>query len=184
MTNRKPKFTLSVVIRIVVWVLMLVGGAAAGIWPDLAFFPHLFANPWWHLGSLVSGVLLLRLVFRMSRVTGRTLARHGREGDLPRMETNRLVTSGPYGCMRHPMHLGLLFFPWAVALLVGSPSFVLFVAPLEMVVMVILVLTLEEWEVARKFGEDYQTYRRRVPPFNLRPDCLRRLLGLDAAEGR
>ena len=182
MSNRKSKLTPSVIIRIVLWVLMLVGGGAAGIWLDLEYFPRLLANPWWHLGSLLLGVLLLRLVFRMSRVTGRTLARHGRVGELPRMETNRLVTSGPYGCMRHPMHLGLMLFPWAVALIIGSLSFVLYIAPLEMVLMVILILTLEEREVSRKFGEAYQAYRRQVPPFNLRPDCLRRLLGLDVAE--
>ena len=98
------------------------------------------------------------------------------------METNRLVTSGPYGCMRHPMHLGLMLFPWAVALIIGSLSFVLYIAPLEMVLMVILILTVEEREVSHKFGEAYQAYRRQVPPFNLRPDCLRRLLGLDVAE--
>jgi protein-S-isoprenylcysteine O-methyltransferase Ste14 len=50
------------------------------------------------------------------------------------------------------------------------------------VLMVILILTLEEREVSRKFGEDYQAYRQQVPPFNLRPDCLRRLVGLEVAE--
>jgi protein-S-isoprenylcysteine O-methyltransferase Ste14 len=182
MSNRKSQLTTSVVIRILLWVLMLVGGGAAGIWLDLEFFPKMLANPWWHLVSLLLGVSLLGLVFRMSRVTGRTLARHGRVGELPRMETNRLVTSGPYGCMRHPMHLGLMLLPWAVALLIGSVSFLLYIAPLEMLLMVILVLTLEEREVSRKFGEDYQAYCQRVPPFNLRLDCLRRLVGLEGAE--
>jgi protein-S-isoprenylcysteine O-methyltransferase Ste14 len=182
LSNRISKLTPSVIIRIALWVLMLVGGGAAGIRLDLECFPRLLANPGWHVGSFLLGVLLLRLVFRISRVTGRTLARHGRVGELPRMETNRLVTSGPYRCMRHPMHLGLMLFPWAVALIIGSPSFVLYIAPLEMVLMVILILTLEEREVSLKFGEAYQAYRQQVPPFSLRPDCLRSLLGQDAAE--
>ncbi|MEA3466849.1 MAG: hypothetical protein U9R57_01335 [Thermodesulfobacteriota bacterium] len=37
------------------------------------------------------------------------MARGGRVGDLSRMETNCLVTTGLYRCMRHPMHLALLF---------------------------------------------------------------------------
>ena len=167
-------------LRLLLWVLLLVGGATAGIWLDLRHFPRLFSNPWWHLLSLSLGLALLFLVFRVSRVTGRTLARLGREGTLPRMETNRLVTAGPYACMRHPMHLGLLLFPWAVALILGSPSFILCVAPLEMVLMVAMVLTLEEREALRKFGAAYAAYRRRVPAFNLRPACLRRLWKYDA----
>ncbi|MEA2078686.1 MAG: isoprenylcysteine carboxylmethyltransferase family protein [Pseudomonadota bacterium] len=163
-------------LRLLLWLVLLVGGGAVGIWFDLKLFPRLLSNPWWHLATIIAGLMLLRLVFRVSRVTGRTLARQGRVGDLPRMETNRLVTTGPYACMRHPMHLGLLLFPWAVALIIGSPSFLLFIAPVEMVAMVAMILTLEEREALQKFGESYAEYRRRVPAFNLRPACLRRLL--------
>ena len=42
--------------------------------------------------------------------------------------------------------------------------------------MVLLILTLEEREALAKFGDSYREYRRRVPAFNLRPACLRRLL--------
>jgi len=163
-------------LRLLIWLVLLVGGGATGIWLDLKFFPRLFTNPWWHLATLIAGLMLLRLIFRVSRVTGRTLARLGRVGDLPRMETNRLVTTGPYACMRHPMHLGLLLFPWAVALMIGSPSFLLFIAPMEMVAMVAMILTLEEREALQKFGVSYAAYCHRVPAFNLRSACLRRLL--------
>ena len=163
-------------LRLLIWLVFLVGGGAAGIWLDLKFFPRLFTNLWWHLTTLATGLILLRLVFQVSRVTGRTLARLGRVGELPRMETNRLVTTGPYACMRHPMHLGLLLLPWAVALMIGSPSFLLFIAPMEMVAMVAMILTLEEREALQKFGVPYAAYCQRVPAFNLRPACLRRLL--------
>ncbi|MBU0498844.1 MAG: isoprenylcysteine carboxylmethyltransferase family protein [Gammaproteobacteria bacterium] len=172
------KISISVLIRLILWVVMLGGGGVAGIWLDLWLFPQLASNWGWHLASLLAGAALLKLVFRMSRVTGRALARQGRVGELPRMETNRLVTSGPYECMRHPMHLGLLLFPWAVALIIGSPSFLLYIAPVEMLLSVILIITLEEREVRHKFGLEYLAYRQRVPAFSLRPACLRRLLGL------
>jgi protein-S-isoprenylcysteine O-methyltransferase Ste14 len=168
--------TVSVIARLALWFFLLFGGAAVGLWLDTRCFPRLVVSPLFHLLALVPGVAILWLVVRVSRITGRWLARHGREGELPRLETNRLVTTGPYACMRHPMHLGLLFFPMALALLLGSPSFVFMVAPAEMLLMVLLIRLLEEPEARRKFGDAYDAYRQRVPMFSIRPDCLRRLL--------
>ncbi len=163
-------------LRMLIWILMLVGGGALSIWLDWNWFPELFGNLIFHITTLVPGLLLLRLVMRISRNTGRLLARMGREGDIPRMETNKLVSSGVYGCMRHPMHLGLLFFPWAMALILGSPTFILVISPLEILFMLVMIKFVEEPEAIRKFGDDYQEYQKRVPMFNLRPDCWRQLL--------
>ncbi len=163
-------------LRILLWLVFLLGGLWLGIHLDRALFPWALNSLAWHLASAAMGGAVAWLMARIARNTGRTLARFGREGELPRLETNRLVTSGPYGCMRHPMHLGLMLFPLAVALLAGSPGFLLIVAPLEILVMVLLILTLEEREALAKFGDSYREYRRRVPAFNLRPACLRRLL--------
>lgn len=162
--------------RLMMWVVMLVGGGALGYWLDWRLFRSLLLSPFFHVITLVIGLLLLRMVIIVSRNTGRLLARLGREGDIPRMETNKLVTEGVYGCMRHPMHLGLLFFPLAVALILGSVSFILIIAPLEMVLMVIMIKTLEEAEAIRKFGDAYREYQRRVPMFNFSPACLKQLL--------
>ena len=163
-------------LRMLIWGLMLIGGGALGIWLDWRWFHALFVNPAFHLVTLVAGVLLLRLVMRASRHTGRLLARMGREGDIPRMETNKLVITGVYGCMRHPMHFGLLFFPWSLALILGSPSFILFIAPLEMLFMVVMIKLVEEPEAIRKFGNAYREYQKRVPMFNLHPGCWRQIL--------
>ena len=168
--------TASVLLRILLWLVLLLGGLALGFYLDRQFFPQALTSLLWHLASAFLGLMLMRLIFRIARNTGRTLARFGRDGDLPRLETNRLVTRGPYGCMRHPMHMGLLPMPLALALLVGSPSFILFLAPLEMALMVLLVLLLEEREALHKFGEAYREYRRQVPAFSLRPSCLKLLL--------
>lgn len=114
-------------------------------------------------------------MIRVSRNTDRTLARLSGEGELPRLETNRLVTAGPYACMRHPMHLGLLLFPEAFGLTLGSPAFILLIAPAAMMRMLLIILTLEERGAMEKFGQSYRGYRRQVPAFNLRPSCLKRL---------
>ena len=163
-------------LRILIWILMLIGGGALGIWLDLRWFHALFVNPFFHLATLAVGIFLLRLVLRASRYTGRLLARLGREGDIPRMETNKLVTTGVYSCMRHPMHFGLLFFPWSVALILGSPTFILVIAPLEMLFMLAMIKLVEEPEAIRKFGDAYREYQKQVPGFNLRPDCWRQIL--------
>ncbi|MEA1979283.1 MAG: isoprenylcysteine carboxylmethyltransferase family protein [Chloroflexota bacterium] len=163
-------------LRILIWVLMLVGGGALSIWLDRRWFNELFVNPFFHLATLVVGILLLRLVMRVSRYTGRLLARMGREGDIPRMDTNKLVTTGIYGCMRHPMHFGLLFFPWSAALIIGSPTFILVIAPLEILFMLALIKFVEEPEAILKFGDAYREYQKQVPMFNLRPACWRQML--------
>ena len=163
-------------LRMLIWVLMLVGGGTLSIWLDLNWFPGLFANLIFHIATLVPGLLLLYLVMRVSRNTGRLLARMGREGDIPRMKTNKLVTSGVYSCMRHPMHLGLLFFPWAMALVLGSPTFIMVIAPLEILFMLVMIKFGEEPEAIRKFGDAYREYQKQVPMFNLRSDCWRQLL--------
>ena len=163
-------------LRLFTWVVMLFGGAALGIALDLRWFPRLWRSVPFHIAAFVLGAAVLRFVLVVSRNTGRFLARLGREGDIPRMETNKLVTEGLYGCMRHPMHFGLLFFPWAAALLLGSPTFIIIIAPLEMLFMVVMIKAFEEPEAIRKFGDAYREYMRRVPMFSLRPACLRKLL--------
>ena len=172
----RGKLSASVAFRLVMWVLMLLGGAALGVALDRRWFPHLWRSWAFHLGTFILGAALLRFVLIVSRNTGRFLARMGREGGIPRMETNKLVTEGMYGCMRHPMHFGLLFFPLSVALLLGSPTFIFVIAPLEMLFMVGMIKAFEEREALRKFGDAYREYMRRVPMFNLRPDCLKKLL--------
>jgi protein-S-isoprenylcysteine O-methyltransferase Ste14 len=158
------------------WLILLFGGAVLGIWMDNRYFSCILFNVWFHLATIVPGVLLFWAVMRISKNTGRLLAREGRVGDLPRMQTNKLVTRGVYACMRHPMHLGLMFFPLSLALLIGSLTFIIIIAPLEMLFMVIMIKLVEEPEAIRKFGSDYRKYMMRVPMFNLRWRCLKQLL--------
>ncbi len=77
------------------------------------------------------------------------------------------------------MHLALLFFPLALALILGSPSFILLVWPAEVLLMLFLIKTVEEREALSKFGDDYRRYMEEVPAFNSRPECLRKLFEED-----
>ncbi len=162
--------------RIIFWIVQIVGGTVVSLWGDSRLFAEWHRGLLWHLATALLGGGLLLLVMRAARHTGRILARYGREGDIPRLETNRLVREDVYACMRHPMHLALFFVPLALALLLGSPTFILIVAPLEALVMIALVILVEEPEARRKFGEAYRDYEAQVPRFNLSFRCLRMLV--------
>jgi protein-S-isoprenylcysteine O-methyltransferase Ste14 len=113
---------------------------------------------------------------RISKNTGRTLAKYGRKGEVKRMETNVLAKEGIYKYMRHPMHLGLFLFPVSIAFLVASPSFILIISPIEILFMLIMIKLAEEPEAVRKFGDEYLEYKKQTPMFCLKVDCLKELL--------
>jgi len=164
--------SLSVVIRISLWVILIIGGAIYSVMKDWG--TPFFVNILFHLFTGTMGIIVLVLGFRAAANGGRELTK-GRVGDIPRLETNRLVTSGIFGCMRHPMLFGLTLLPLAWALLLGSPTFITLVAPVEMLFIVGMVLIFEEMEVKRKFGKVYETYKEKVPMVTFHSKCLKML---------
>ncbi len=179
MGPRPQKIEFSPFVRILFWIIALLGGALFCLVYDFFHFKHWLLNPWFHLFSASLGLILLSFVFKTAAIAGRTLARYGRQGDMPRLQTNRLVTQGIYGCMRHPMLFGLALFPLAIALILGSPTFIFFIAPLEAIVIILLTLTLEEKEAKAKFGQAYAEYSAKVPAFDIH--CLIRFLRMPRA---
>lgn len=167
---------MSNILRIFMWVVLLIGGAAVSFWLDARYYYHILTGIWFHMITIAPGALLLWAVLRASKNTGRLLAREGRVGSLPRMQTNQLVTTGVYACMRHPMHLGLLFFPLSLALIIGSISFIIIIAPLEMLFMIIMIRLVEEPETTRKFGNEYRDYMKHTPMFSFKISCMKQLL--------
>jgi protein-S-isoprenylcysteine O-methyltransferase Ste14 len=162
----------SVVIRIFLWLLMLLGGAALAITIDKN--SSLFHSLSFHLISALLGLFIITLAFRAAANGGRELTK-GREGDIPRLETNKLVTTGIYRCMRHPMLFGLTLLPLGWALLLGSPTFITIIAPIEMLFIIVMVTVFEEMEVKRKFSQEYEVYKKEVPMVSFKPSCLREL---------
>jgi protein-S-isoprenylcysteine O-methyltransferase Ste14 len=152
--------------------VIIIGGAVYSIAKDWG--TGLFESVWFHLLTAIGGMVLLVLAFRAAANGGRELTK-GRVGDIPRMETNRLVTTGIYSCMRHPMLFGLTLLPLGWAFLLGSPTFIMFVAPLEMLFIVVMVIVFEEREVKRKFGDAYESYRRKVPMVSFKRKCMKAL---------
>ena len=174
--ERAVNLNRSTILRLLFWLLLIFGGIFLGICTDIWLLGHYVDSLPFHIITFILGMSLLFFVMRASRHTGRILAKYGRTGDLPRMETNQLVTTDVYQCMRHPMHLGLLFFPLSLALMIGSISFIFIYSPLEMLSMILLIKLLEEKEAIRKFGSDYLSYKQQVPMFNLSPQCLKKMM--------
>jgi len=164
------------IFRISVWIIMLLGGIIGGYYIDSILFDNIHSNLFFHTISFVVGIFLMLLVMRISKNTGRTLAKYGRKGELKKMETNVLVKKGAYKYMRHPMHLGLFLFPVSIAFLVASPSFILIICPVEILLMIIMIKLLEEPEAIAKFGNEYLEYKKQVPWFCFKIKCLKELL--------
>ena len=168
----KIKISLSVIVRIFLWLVMLIGGMVYALWEDKKSI--LFHDVWFHIFTGLLGVFVLILAFRAAANGGRELTK-GRVGDIPRLETNTLVTTGLYSCMRHPMLFGLTLLPMGWALLLGSPTFIVWIAPLEMLFIIVMVIVFEEMEVRRKFGAAYESYKQKVPMVSFRWACLKKL---------
>jgi protein-S-isoprenylcysteine O-methyltransferase Ste14 len=171
----KIKTTASVVVRIILWLILLIGGAWLSIISDLHYFKSIFYNVYYHIIFVLIGLLFMKLSFHAASVGGRELAKYGRTKDLPRLETDRLVTSGIYSCMRHPMFFGLIMLPLAFGFLLGSITFIAIIAPIEMIFIAIMVLLFEEMECRKKFGKAYTEYANKVPMIGLKKTCLKRL---------
>ena len=74
----------------------------------------------------------------------------------------RLVTGGPFSVVRHPTYLSHTLMLLGVFLLTGVASTGV-VTVLDILVVNTMIIPLEERELAARFGEEYEEYRKRVP---------------------
>ena len=174
MTNR-VKGRISTFVRIAIWLILIIGGITGGLSLDIKYFPNLLHSLSFHIITFIAGIILMKLAFNAAGKGGKELAKRGRKGDIPRLQTNLLVTEGIYSRMRHPMLFGLMLLPLAIAFIIGSPAFILIIAPLEMLFIAFMVLTFEEMECKAKFGKAYEEYAKQVPAVCFRAECLKEL---------
>ena len=113
---------------------------------------------------ITPGLLLYALSAWLSIVTRRQLSFRVFVG-LPEISADHsrgvLLQEGIYGVVRHPRYLSVI---------IGTAGFAMFVnfsGPYLMVLgsllALLLVVILEERELSRRFGADYEGYRSRVP---------------------
>jgi len=92
----KIKTTLSVVIRLLLWLIMIVGGTIFSILHD--YREPIFHNWLFHIVSFIIGMVVTILAFRSARNSGKELTK-GRVGDIPRLETNKKVFKSDFSLL-------------------------------------------------------------------------------------
>ena len=85
----------------------------------------------------------------------------------PVAPTERLVVGGAYRYVRNPMYLAVAAVILGQALLLGQAGLILYAAAFGITV-VAFVRGYEEPVLARRFGAQYEAYRRAVPAWRPR----------------
>ncbi len=140
--------------------LVLLNAVSVAQWFAEPLSPRQLAS--WLL--LMASIVPVILGPRELRIRGRQDAARTSDASLLAFEkTTRLVTSGVYRYIRHPMYSSLLLLAWGIFL--KRPDWV--AGGLTVVATGFLVATAkaEEGENLRFFGADYATYRQKSRMF-------------------
>jgi protein-S-isoprenylcysteine O-methyltransferase Ste14 len=139
------------------WVLMWLGvGALTAPWRHVV----LYSTAW----SWIPAGVLLGLGFWIYWLAGAPFSwtqLSGLPELLPRHREQRLVTTGIRARVRHPIYLGHLceMLGWSV----GTGLAVCWALTGFAVITGAVMIRMEDAELEKRFGEEYNAYRRRVP---------------------
>jgi len=143
----------------------LVAMLFVGLWGWVAFQLRRFDPPlggplpsWTELPGVV--LIALGAALALSCIVCFVVRGHGTPApfDPPR----NFVVAGPYRWVRNPMYVGGAAMLLGLALVLQSPSILLFV-PVWWLLAHLLVLSYEEPTLRRNFGASFEEYCRRVP---------------------
>jgi protein-S-isoprenylcysteine O-methyltransferase Ste14 len=139
--------------------LVVAPGVAAGLVPWLLtdWSTHDWSLPIRVLGGLMIGAGLAVLVPAFIRFVV-----EGIGTPAPIAPTERLVVGGAYRYVRNPMYLAVAALVVGQALLLGQAALLLYAAALCLA-FAAFVHGYEEPVLARRFGAQYDAYRRAVP---------------------
>ncbi|HUL16261.1 MAG TPA: isoprenylcysteine carboxylmethyltransferase family protein [Terriglobales bacterium] len=153
----KPKARAAQVDRNARWGMLLQAAGYAVVWQG-SFWMR--ALPEWRLAISAA---LLALAVMLSWTSTRALGKQWRL-DAGINADHELVTSGPYGIVRHPIYTSMF-------LVLEGTGFMISPAVLQILATVIFILGAEirvrseEKLLASQFGEKFEEYRGRVPAY-------------------
>ncbi len=149
-------------VRAAFWIAGLTAWTVGGVllW---IFRPLLLAavRPSWV--EVAAGLALIGVeVYLLLRVE-RELGGKRLVGHAELTGTGEMLTGGLYAYVRHPRYTGMFCAAVGAALIAGTPRLWTILAVWW--VLALVVIRLEERELAARFGPAYAAYRKRVPAF-------------------
>jgi protein-S-isoprenylcysteine O-methyltransferase Ste14 len=140
--------------------LFLAPGVVAGVFPWLLTGWEVDKALWMPL-RLAGGVILAIAVGVLLHAFARFVI-EGIGTPAPVAPTERLVVGGLYRYVRNPMYLAVVGAIVGQALLLGQVELLIYAAVIQLI-FVAFVHWYEEPTLHRRFGEEYDVYRRAVP---------------------
>ena len=144
--------------------IVLLPGMAAGVIPGLLAWAWGVNLGWWS----AIGALVLAVGIALFAWTVTLFVRIGRGTLAPWDPTRKLVIEGPYRYVRNPMITAMLTILAGEALLLGSAAIAIWLG-IFFTINAIYFPLVEEPGLRRRFGEEYERYRERVPRWLPRP---------------
>jgi protein-S-isoprenylcysteine O-methyltransferase Ste14 len=121
---------------------------------------------WWPPVRVLGGVMLAAGLLVLLQAFVR-FVREGLGTPAPVAPTERLVVGGAYRYVRNPMYLAVAAVILGQALLLGQAGLLIYAAAFGITV-VAFVHGYEEPALTRRFGAQYEAYRRAVPAWRPR----------------
>ena len=87
--------------------------------------------------------------------------------------TNKIITTGIYGIVRHPMYLGAIIV--FVSHIFFSQSWITIISTIIAIICCYLIIQSEDQKNIEKFGPPYQTYIKKVPQINFITGIVRNM---------
>ena len=146
------------------------------LWASIVFVgiyaPNLTVYGWIKAAFLIVGIVLMAYGLLLNAVAGRTLKKYGHfEIGKGIKKPEKLVTEGIYSCMRHPAQFGSIFFGIGISFITMNIFAVLYAGWVSFISLY-FILSIEERETIKNFGEDYCRFLVKRKPFTLSPRCL------------
>jgi protein-S-isoprenylcysteine O-methyltransferase Ste14 len=139
--------------------LFLAPGVVAGLIPWL--ITDWSANEWWPPLRVLGGLLIAAGLAVLLPAFVR-FAVEGIGTPAPVAPTERLVIGGAYRYVRNPMYLAVASLILGQALVLGQAMLLMYLAAVCLA-FVAFVHGYEEPALSRRFGSEYEAYRREVP---------------------
>ncbi|MFH1851084.1 MAG: isoprenylcysteine carboxylmethyltransferase family protein [Candidatus Neomarinimicrobiota bacterium] len=113
-----------------------------------------------------SGILIGLVFILLGEATRITANRYaGGATRTTKIGAAALCTSGPFAHLRNPLYFGNMLLYTGVVFFAGAPSVtaMLILTWTFFIIQYSLIISLEEETLVKKFGDEYETFRRHVP---------------------